>query len=102
MTASLQCHDCGAAFEYQPGERSFFEARGWPPPVRCPGCRAARMAELSRHVCRECGTPFVVTTAAKRWFEERGLRLPTRCRACRAARRGLEADAAALTGGPRS
>ena len=38
----LTCIDCGTTFPFAAGERQFFEARGYPPPIRCPACRALR------------------------------------------------------------
>lgn len=36
------CKDCLASFEFE--ERRFFDRMGWPPPVRCTGCRALAKA----------------------------------------------------------
>jgi hypothetical protein len=38
---TVLCRDCLTLFDYG-REQQFFDERGWPPPVRCMGCRRAR------------------------------------------------------------
>jgi hypothetical protein len=38
----LTCSDCGTAFAFEQGEQQFYRDRGFPPPKRCPACRAVR------------------------------------------------------------
>lgn len=37
--------DCGATFRFGGGEKGHFDRLGYPPPVRCPACRARKRAE---------------------------------------------------------
>jgi len=39
------CRDCGSTFCFSAGERSFFNERDWPDPVRCHSCRRRRANE---------------------------------------------------------
>jgi hypothetical protein len=36
------CNDCAAPYVWSAGEQQYFERRGFPPPKRCPDCRAVR------------------------------------------------------------
>ena len=45
---SLSCRDCGAQYLFTAEEQSFFDARGFSPPVRCPECRAKKRAARER------------------------------------------------------
>lgn len=41
---TLVCRDCGREFTFSVGEQSFYAARDFSEPTRCPECRAARKA----------------------------------------------------------
>jgi hypothetical protein len=45
---SKACADCGDVFAVSPGERKFFESRGFHQPVRCLRCRRVRQVERLR------------------------------------------------------
>ena len=38
----LHCVECGLDFPFSVGEQQYFELKGFPPPKRCPSCRALR------------------------------------------------------------
>ncbi len=43
---SLQCSDCGTAFNFTAEEQEFFQSKGYTnEPKRCPSCRQARKSE---------------------------------------------------------
>ncbi|MBI2755614.1 MAG: zinc-ribbon domain containing protein [Chloroflexi bacterium] len=42
---TLTCRDCNTSFVFTEGEQSFYAARGYSEPSRCPDCRAARKTE---------------------------------------------------------
>jgi hypothetical protein len=44
----IQCADCRLFFVFEPGERRYYEAEGWPPPKRCPECRRKSKARVPR------------------------------------------------------
>lgn len=55
------CKDCGADFIITPGERRFYESKGFELPQRCPACRRARAGRSTSAVSRSCrtaGSPF--------------------------------------------
>ena len=85
---SLQCSDCGAAFNFSAEEQDFYKSKGFTnEPKRCPECRQARKSERSGNnnygaprqmfsaVCAECGKETQVP------FEPRGDR-PVYCSDC--------------------
>jgi hypothetical protein len=43
-----ECVDCGEEFSLSPGERRFFEEKGWTLPKRCKKCRDRRREEKER------------------------------------------------------
>ena len=86
---SLQCSDCGAAFNFSAEEQEFFQTKGFTnEPKRCPECRQTRKSERSGSnnygsnnrqmfaaVCAECGKSTQVP------FEPRGDK-PVYCSDC--------------------
>lgn len=66
---SLRCEDCEANFIWKGEEQKYFKEMGWPPPIRCPGCRPAR--------CLACSSPLFLT---RREAKEKNV---THCEACR-------------------
>lgn len=60
MAISGSCKDCGAYFELEPGEISFFTANGLDLPKRCASCRAERQGIHDQAlVCARCGRTFL-------------------------------------------
>jgi len=85
---SLQCSDCGAAFNFSAEEQEFYQTKGFTnEPKRCTTCRQARKTERSGSnnygsnrqmfsaVCAECGKDTQVP------FEPRGDK-PVYCSDC--------------------
>ena len=62
---SLQCSDCGAAFDFTAEEQEFYQSKGYTnEPKRCPDCRQKRKSES--YGSSSYGTPrqmFPVTCA---------------------------------------
>ena len=48
----LKCRDCESWFEYLVHEQSFYESRGWDPPVRCRICREKARWRRERYADR--------------------------------------------------
>lgn len=36
---TLLCKDCQENFQFSEGEQKFYADKGFPEPIRCPGCR---------------------------------------------------------------
>lgn len=43
----ITCKDCQETFEFSEGEQKHFQKLGFPDPIRCKDCRAARKARKS-------------------------------------------------------
>lgn len=63
---NMTCKECGANFDFTASEQAFYAEKGFQnEPSRCPGCRAARKAqmngggrpqrEMHPAVCSSCG-----------------------------------------------
>lgn len=42
MNKTLKCKDCGNQFEFSEKDQEFFKKKGFPDPIRCKDCRAAK------------------------------------------------------------
>jgi len=41
----MVCRDCNNQFTFTEGEQSFYQEKGFTPPIRCTDCRRRRKAE---------------------------------------------------------
>jgi hypothetical protein len=94
----LPCCDCHGSFSFPEKEAAFFAAQGFPEPMRCIPCRAAKKAkhlQPSHISCTKCETKFIFTVNAQKHFKEQGWAAPIRCFECRKQKKADHEKAAA-------
>lgn len=74
-----QCHFCKGRFTWKVAEQQWYRLHNFPPPRRCPKCRAREELTGVRldRPCTDCGQPAHKSTLGRR------AKWPVRCARCR-------------------